>query len=63
MCVRVLKAGFSLPAYSLFVLIACARLRLLKAAFPVGCQQKFNPEGDLTPRICPVCHNGPCDSL
>ncbi|KAJ6547065.1 hypothetical protein B0H19DRAFT_251709 [Mycena capillaripes] len=23
----------------------------------IGCQQKINPEGDLTPRVCPVCHN------
>ncbi|KAK7023962.1 hypothetical protein R3P38DRAFT_2955123 [Favolaschia claudopus] len=32
---------------------------LLKASYTtlVGCQQKLKPEGDLTPRICPHCHN------
>ncbi|KAJ7043188.1 hypothetical protein C8F04DRAFT_32655 [Mycena alexandri] len=23
----------------------------------IGCQQKLKPEGDLTPHICPNCHN------
>lgn len=35
-------------------LMGWVRVRVLA----VGCSTKIKPEGDLTPRICPRCHNG-----